>query len=132
MVLKRLTGAAIYSRSVASSWPRGRRSARRPRQTRRLFRLAGGRALTGALSKHLGLDNVPLRFVGISQTGRIVPIFVERSRLHSERTTPFQFRAMNDRNFWKMHTHTKEQVADDMKSAPYRADDTNSRSSLSN
>jgi hypothetical protein len=36
---------------------------------------------------------------------------------------------MNDQNFWK--THTKEQVADYMKSAPDHADDTDPRSSLS-
>ena len=43
------------------------------------------------------------------------PVCTVSEQLH------FQFWAMNDQDFWK--THMKEQVADYMKSAPYRADD---------
>lgn len=84
--------------------------------------------------------NVPAGFAGGSQAGWIVPIAATRSpgtRFQVLWSGPvcttseqlhFQHWAETDVAFWKSHTH--EQVADYMKSVPYRKDDVDPRTSL--
>jgi pimeloyl-ACP methyl ester carboxylesterase len=86
------------------------------------------------------LPKIPAGFVGGSQAGWIAPIAAARSPgtkfqvfwsgpvCTTSEQLHFQHLAETDPAFWKSHTH--EQVADHMKTASYRTDDVDPRTSL--
>jgi len=98
-------------------------------------------AAVDVLKRDPHLQRVPVGFVGVSQAGWIIPLAATKSKVVKlialwsgpvctvSEQLHFQDLASNDPDFWK--THTKRQVADYMKSTPYRPDDTDPRTSLS-